>query len=51
MTKSALISISLPKGLRKPGDHVSGILDLNVNLAAEKEVELVSVSFRGQVAM
>ncbi|KIJ47894.1 hypothetical protein M422DRAFT_248482 [Sphaerobolus stellatus SS14] len=44
-----VISISLPKGLRVPGERVSGILNLNIELAKEKGVDEVTVSLRGEI--
>ncbi|KIJ47892.1 hypothetical protein M422DRAFT_248480 [Sphaerobolus stellatus SS14] len=44
-----VITISLPKGLCVPGEQVSGILNVNVELAKEKGVEELKVSLRGEI--
>jgi len=47
MPEKAVISISLPRGLRVPGAQIAGLLDLNVALAQEKNVEMVKLSLKG----
>jgi len=49
MTKIPIISLSIAKGTRTPGEQVSGILDYNVTEGAEKGVEAITVSLRGEM--
>jgi len=51
MPKSSIITLSLSKDLRKPGDQVTGVVNVDVGSIQDKNVELVSVSLIGQIAM
>ena len=49
MGGSDVITISIAKELRVPGQEVSGIVDVNVELAKERGVEEMTLSLRGEV--
>ncbi|KIJ47887.1 hypothetical protein M422DRAFT_778016 [Sphaerobolus stellatus SS14] len=49
MDDSSVISISLPKGIRTPGERLQGTVDLDINLIKEKKVESVSLALRGEL--
>jgi len=51
MSKGSVITLSLSKDLRKPGDQVSGVVNLDIGSMQDKGVELVSVTLIGQIAM
>jgi hypothetical protein len=46
-SENPVITISIPPGLRVPGEQVAGLLDFNVGLAEEKGVEEVKLSLKG----
>ncbi|KAF8574463.1 hypothetical protein K439DRAFT_1642183 [Ramaria rubella] len=49
MPNIPVITISCPRGLRTSGDVITGVLDLHLALAEEKEVTAITLTLRGEI--